>query len=246
MDDSHLLTIGKVVKLLEKKFPDLTVSKIRFLEAEGLLSPKRTPSGYRLYATSDIERLKSILLLQEEKFLPLSVIKERFQNEHANTSFEAIEMRVSRDGEEVLKDVLPVDQAAKKLQVTPTFLRELADAHIIGISRSKSAHEYVKGSDFPLIRLATELAALGLSPRNLRQYVNACNREAGVFEQILAPIKTRATRGSATTTKATSKRMPRTQKAQEEYDAKLRLLISLTQSLHEKLLARLFEIERIS
>ena len=76
MADAGYLTIGKVVKRLQAQYPDLSVSKVRYLEDEGLLTPSRTPGGYRLYSARDIKRLESILYLQKNRFMPLSVIKD--------------------------------------------------------------------------------------------------------------------------------------------------------------------------
>ena len=77
MPDAGYLTIGKVVKKLQAQYPDLSISKVRYLEDEGLLNPSRTPSGYRLYSQHDVHRLETILYLQKNRFLPLSVIKEQ-------------------------------------------------------------------------------------------------------------------------------------------------------------------------
>ena len=76
MADAGYLTIGKVVRKLQDQYPDLSISKVRYLEDEGLLTPSRTPGGYRLYSSRDIQRLETILYLQKTKFLPLSVIKD--------------------------------------------------------------------------------------------------------------------------------------------------------------------------
>ena len=77
MADAGYLTIGKVVKRLKSQYPELSISKVRYLEDEGLLNPSRTPSGYRLYSQRDVHRLETILYLQKNRFLPLSVIKEQ-------------------------------------------------------------------------------------------------------------------------------------------------------------------------
>lgn len=81
MADAGYLTIGKVVKRLRPQYPDLSISKVRYLEDEGLLTPSRTPSGYRLYSQGDVHRLETILYLQKNRFLPLSVIKEQLDGE---------------------------------------------------------------------------------------------------------------------------------------------------------------------
>ena len=79
MPDAGYLTIGKVVKRLQQRYPDLSVSKVRYLEEEGLITPARTPGGYRLYSQHDVNRLETILHLQKTRFLPLQVIKEELE-----------------------------------------------------------------------------------------------------------------------------------------------------------------------
>ena len=81
MADAGYLTIGKVVKKLQQQYPDLSISKVRYLQDEGLLNPSRTPSGYRLYSQRDVRRLETILHLQKTRFLPLSVIKEELERQ---------------------------------------------------------------------------------------------------------------------------------------------------------------------
>ena len=88
MADSGLLTIGKVVKKLQSLYPDLSVSKVRYLQDEGLITPTRTPGGYRLYSQKDIERLESILYLQKNRFMPLSVIKEKLNRQDKGQSLD--------------------------------------------------------------------------------------------------------------------------------------------------------------
>ena len=106
MPSTGYLTIGKVVKRLQPQYPDLSVSKVRYLEDEGLLNPSRTPGGYRLYSQRDIKRLEAILYLQKSRFLPLSVIKEeldRAESGHASTQETTVSDAVSFpvDDEEV-------------------------------------------------------------------------------------------------------------------------------------------------
>jgi DNA-binding transcriptional MerR regulator len=95
-DRSHL-SIGEVLSLLQDEFPDVTISKIRFLESQGLLDPERTPSGYRKFYETDIERLRSILKMQRDEYLPLKVIKDRLARQDAGESPDgpAIEAKVT-------------------------------------------------------------------------------------------------------------------------------------------------------
>ena len=95
MADSGYLTIGKVVKKLQPEYPELSISKVRYLEDEGLLTPARTPGGYRLYSQRDVKRLETILYLQKTRFMPLSVIKEEL-GKHENATTAELEQALSQ------------------------------------------------------------------------------------------------------------------------------------------------------
>ena len=111
--DRAFLSIGEVLDLLKDEFPDVTISKIRFLESQGLLDPERTPSGYRKFYSHDVERLKSILRMQRDEYLPLKVIKERLLHQD-----EGVEDGLSPDGEASKEDdAQPLDVGVVELAV---------------------------------------------------------------------------------------------------------------------------------
>ena len=213
MADAGYLTIGKVVKRLQQRFPDLTVSKVRFLEEEGLVEPSRTPGGYRLYSNRDVERLETILYLQKERFLPLSVIREQLDS----TPTQALEKEPGQEGEEAA-ELTPSHAANERMQCAPDVLEELSrpDSEevreklhplkripelcegvsvgfvqqleavgVIQFKRSPHGRFLVEGKDLPLIRAAHRLRRFGIEPRNLRQYVQAAKRESVMYEQAL-------------------------------------------------------------
>lgn len=190
MPDAGYLTIGKVVKRLQKQYPDLSVSKVRYLQDEGLLNPSRTPSGYRLYSQRDVRRLETILYLQKNRFLPLSVIREeleRMDSGQASPVNEGVAERVALpvDSEEVAGKLHPIDRMPELVGTTVSFVRQLSEAGVIELTRSPHGRDLVDGRDFPLIRLCDELQRFGIGPKNLRQYVIAANRESAMFEQAL-------------------------------------------------------------
>lgn len=192
MADASYLTIGKVVKKLQVRYPDLTVSKVRFLEDEGLLTPSRTPGGYRLYSPADVRRLETILHLQKTRFLPLSVIREELEKGGgALTGASTLELPdaalapVDIDDESTVHRLHSIDRVPEQLGVSVSFVRQLADAGVITLRRSPRGRDLVDGHDFALIRTCDELRRFGIGPRNLRQYVQAANRESGMFEQAL-------------------------------------------------------------
>lgn len=194
MADAGYLTIGKVVRKLQDQYPDLSISKVRYLEDEGLLTPSRTPGGYRLYSSRDIQRLETILYLQKTKFLPLSVIKDELDGKTTagetklEVGFEEARERVSRVSPELEAQMHPIDRIPELLGVSMSVVRKMADCGLIRLVRSPAGRDLVRGQDLELIVTCSELTHFGIEPKNLRQYVAAANREIPMFEQALASI----------------------------------------------------------
>ena len=197
MADAGYLTIGKVVSKLQEQYPDLSVSKVRYLEDEGLLTPSRTPGGYRLYSARDIQRLETILYLQKSRFLPLSVIKVELDGNKGGTdstpedSCEATSDPVDPTlsvSPETERELHPIDRIPEVAGVPISLVRKLADCSIIKLVKSPAGRDLVRGSDLRLIRACSELARFGIEPKNLRQYLAAANREIPMFEQALASL----------------------------------------------------------
>lgn len=194
MADAGYLTIGKVVKRLRPQYPDLSISKVRYLEDEGLLTPSRTPSGYRLYSQRDVHRLETILYLQKNRFLPLSVIKEQLdggEGEAADLDG-AMSYALPEESEEVTSKLHPIERMPEVAGCSVSFARQLAEAGVITLKRSPHGRDLVDGRDIALIRVCDELQHFGLGPKNLRQYVTAANRETTIFEQALMVYARRA------------------------------------------------------
>ncbi len=231
MPDAGYLTIGKVVKRLQQSYPDLTVSKVRYLQDEGLINPSRTPSGYRLFSQGDIRRLETILYLQKKRFLPLSVIKEELERGDAGESEAAGvvgAIALPADDEEVRDKLHPIDRVPELLGVTVSFVRELSEAGVISLTRSPHGRDLVDGRDFGLIRIADELRHFGISPRNLRQYVIAANRESAMFEQALVVY----------TKKAGGLDLDRTEEAQNRFEQAFSRMLGLTNTVRDELISR--------
>ena len=189
MPDAGYLTIGKVVKRLQQRYPDLSVSKVRYLEDEGLITPSRTPGGYRLYSQHDVNRLETILHLQKTRFLPLQVIKEELERGERGLSSAGSSVLpvgvTQRDDDEVANRLHPIDRMPEVAGCPVSFVRQLAEAGVIPLKRSPHGRDLVDGHDLPLIRTCHELSHFGIGPRNLRQYVTAANRESAMFEHAL-------------------------------------------------------------
>ncbi|MDO4796397.1 MAG: MerR family transcriptional regulator [Coriobacteriales bacterium] len=241
MPDAGYLTIGKVVKKLQPQYPDLSVSKVRYLEDEGLLNPSRTPGGYRLYSQHDIRRLETILYLQKNRFMPLQVIKEELAKGEFSlaqlmsqtgetTTIDApplgTDAGIGPDSQEDLEKYHPLSRMPEILGVSVGFVRELSVAGVIKMRTSPHGRDLVDGHDFPLIRTCEELRQFGIGPRNLRQYVQAANRESGMLEQALT-VYGRHGSGSEPTPE---------QKAR--YQQALTRMVTLTNSVRETFIRR--------
>lgn len=190
MAERSYLSIGQVVNFLRGAYPDLSNSKIRFLEDEGLITPHRTPKGYRQYSKEDVDRLEVILHLQKTRYMPLNVIKQKIDNatDLSTLAFEVgllSDLPVKSEPIETQQKLHPIEDVPGQLGVEISFLRALADNDLIRIIRSPQNRELIDGRDFEIIRLCSELNRFHIEPRNLRQYVSAANRESAMFEQVL-------------------------------------------------------------
>ena len=188
--ERNYLSIGQVVNFLRGAYPDLSNSKIRFLEDEGLITPHRTPKGYRQYSKEDVDRLEVILHLQKTRYMPLNVIKQKLDNatDLSTLAFEVgllSDLPMKAEPKETKQKLHPIEDIPDLLGVEISFIRALADNDLIRIVRSPQNRDLVDGRDFEIIRLCSELNRFHIEPRNLRQYVSAANRESAMFEQVL-------------------------------------------------------------
>lgn len=229
MPDAGYLTIGKVVKKLQPQYPDLTISKVRYLEDEGLINPSRTPSGYRLYSQKDIHRLETILYLQKNRFMPLSVIKKQLDGGDDGTSpVSSSYPNMAFDDEEAAKKLHPIDRMPELLGVPVSFVRQLSEAGLITLKKSPHGRDLVDGKDFPLIRTCDSLRHFGISPRNLRQYVTSANRESSMFEQALVVY---AKKGGGV-------EMEHTEESKRQFEQALSEMLALTGQVRDTLIRR--------
>lgn len=184
------MTIGQVVEQLKNDYPDISISKIRYLESEGLLKPARSRGGYRQFSESEVQKLKTILTLQTEHYLPLQVIKSRLKN----GSFSAIETTVKTS--EPISDHNESEYnfvaLSKKTGISIGKLEELQKYGLIQ-ERQVSGEEIFTGTDLSIASLAKKLEKFGIGPRHLRMYVSAAERQAAVYKQIFGPKLNRST-----------------------------------------------------
>jgi DNA-binding transcriptional MerR regulator len=185
------MTIGEVIKALSSQFPSLSISKVRYLEEEGLIKPKRTPGGYRKFSQDDLKRLEIILKLQKEEFLPLNVIKQRLAAMDRGEEI-VIEPKIHPlSVEDIFTPPTEVvyfslEDAAKKTGIT---VEELKSLETFGLLEAKQTEEgkVFDSSDIELINIVHQMGKFGIEPRHLRMYQHFADREASFFEQVLMP-----------------------------------------------------------
>ena len=196
-----LMSIGEVLAHLRGEFPDITISKLRFLEAEGLVEPRRTAAGYRKYSPADLSRLRFVLAAQRDHYLPLRVIREQLA---ALDRADGVGVVDRADGVGVVglaqrrPALVPVDDAGVPERVDPRLTRDdllarsgladplLAELEEHGLIRAR--HGWYDPDALAVARTAAQLAEYGLQARHLRGYRAAADREVGLFAQLVAPL----------------------------------------------------------
>jgi DNA-binding transcriptional MerR regulator len=179
----RLLTIGTVCRRLQAEFPDISISKIRYLEDQGLLAPRRTQSGYRLFSEDDVERLETILRLQRDEFLPLRVIRQ----ELASPSGAGKERRRRRAvGLADPDDELDLGELCERAAITHELARELEEYGLLH-SRGSGSDKLYPAGDVDVAVACEKLSRFGISARHLRTFRTAADREAGLLQQLVAP-----------------------------------------------------------
>jgi DNA-binding transcriptional MerR regulator len=173
------LTIGTVCSLLKEEFPDISISKIRYLEDQGLLAPRRTQGGYRLFSEEDVERLETILRLQRDEFLPLRVIRQ----ELASPASRERKRRRSLDADE---GELDLDGLCERAEIDARLARDLEDFGLL-TPRIEAGQKRFTELDADIAQACGRLAHYGIAPRHLRAFRTAADREAGLIEQVIGP-----------------------------------------------------------
>jgi len=176
----RLLTIGAVTRRLKDEFPDISISKIRYLEDQGLLAPRRTQGGYRLFSEEDVERLETILRLQRDEFLPLRVIREELSSPGVAKTTK------KRRGISAAEEELDMGELCERAGVAPALARELEEFGLLA-PRNDNGTKLYGERDVEVAVTCAKLSRYGISARHLRTFRTAADREAGLLEQIVAP-----------------------------------------------------------
>ena len=194
------LTIGAVVKALVPEFPDISISKVRYLEDQKLLAPRRTPGGYRLYSAGDVSRLRTILRLQRDEFLPLRVIRQELAGGRTESDLDApggagpapapgragAAMRRASFSLRDSGSLFSLDDVVEETGAAPQLVAELEEYGIIA-GQARAGTRYYDETEREIIRSVTELARYGVAGRNLRVFRTSADRESQLLQQILAP-----------------------------------------------------------
>jgi DNA-binding transcriptional MerR regulator len=192
------LSIGEVLSKLRGDFPDVTISKIRFLESEGLIEPQRTPSGYRKFTSVDLERLRYVLLAQRDQYLPLRVIKENLDAMDRGLQPAGTNDKVARpalglatvDGELSAANFAPSSEMrlSREELVSASGLADgaLTELESFGLITIRGRH--YDADSLAIATAVAQMSAFGIEPRHLRSFKSAADREIGLIEQVVTPL----------------------------------------------------------
>ena len=177
---SHPHTIGAVCERLRAEFPDISISKIRYLEDQGLLAPKRTRGGYRLFSDEDVERLETILRLQRDEFLPLRVIRQSL----AMPGTERAKRRAQSLRE--AEDEVDLGELCERAGVSVELARQLEEYGLLQ-PRIEAGDRLYREGDVDIAAACSRLSRFGIDARHLRAFRTAAGRQSALLEQLVAP-----------------------------------------------------------
>jgi len=190
--DAALMSIGEVLAQLRTEFPDTTISKLRFLEAEGLVDPQRTASGYRKYSWNDVARLRFVLTAQRDQYLPLRVIREQLEAQergddtlaHRRPSLVAVGSEAEAPAETTADSRVSRADLVERTGIAEQMLTELEQLSLV-TSRPPGWYD---GDAVVIVEAVVGLVRHGLELRHLRAFRTSAEREVGLFAQLLTPL----------------------------------------------------------
>ena len=187
------LSIGEVLVSLKTEYPDITISKIRFLEGEGLIEPERTASGYRKFYEHDVERLRHILKMQRDEYLPLKVIKERLARQDSGGYAEpsAAQDETPQAEEDLVEPPTGLQMSLEEMSAATGVDRDMVtelERYGILCTHGSDGNKYFDGDDYVVLSIVKDLFKYGLEPRHLTMYRHFSEREASLFEAIILPM----------------------------------------------------------
>jgi DNA-binding transcriptional MerR regulator len=166
---------------LREDFPDISISKIRYLEDQGLLAPRRTQGGYRLFTEEDVERLHTILRLQRDEFLPLRVIKQELSAGAGRR-----DRRGDRAGLRSPEEEIDLGALCQRSGADASFVRELEDFGLLE-PRAHAGEKRYPVRDVEVVAACARLSQYGVAPRNLTTFRRGADNEADLLRRIVEP-----------------------------------------------------------
>src|SRR5699024_7510901 len=193
-----------VLAELREEFPDITISKIRYLETEGLVEPERTPAGYRKFSPTDVDRLRYVLRLQRDKFWPLRVIRQKLDDldrglqppmpDEDSGVLQVPQVVLADDGYPTADSIRPRGTELRLTRAEVIKAAEISDELMdsieqYGLIPERRGRAHYTGADLVVAKTVGELAGFGIEPRHLRAFRTAADREIGLFDQVVAPLR---------------------------------------------------------
>jgi len=188
------ITIGRLIKELKKTYPYISSSRLRFLESQGLINPKRSLNKYRIYTKSDIIKINFILKIQKDFYLPLDIIKEKINSKEFKEyikngkSIENMQLDLGKEFKEIQKSkMLTPDELKKKLKLSQSFINDLIDYNFIE-SIDDNGKKIINGDDVQIVKMAKELSKYGIQIKHLQMFENFAVRHSSFIQQITMPL----------------------------------------------------------
>lgn len=191
--EDYFLTIGKLVKRLKPDYPDISSSKLRFLESKGLVIPGRSINNYRIYGPEDVKKIEFILRMQRDFFMPLEVIKEKidsldFEDKDLDSSSVQKEMQLRLGVEDkTFKKKLTIDDVKAKYKLSQEYINDLLENNIISW-REENGKFIIDGRDLEIIKIVSNLIRFGIQVRHLKLFENTAHRYSLFIQQIVYPL----------------------------------------------------------
>ncbi len=199
--EKNYLTIGELVKKLKSLYPDISSSKLRFLESKGLINPDRASNKYRIYSREDVEKINFILKMQKEYFMPLEVIKEKLSTvdfkkiDEKNNALQDIQLKLGEEFKDFKPKSLTLEEVVEKFKLPSSYINELIEYNIVEV-KEEGEQKIISGEDIELIKIIKELENYGIHARHLKLFDNFASRHASFIQQIVLPLLLSANKGS--------------------------------------------------
>jgi DNA-binding transcriptional MerR regulator len=186
-------TIGELVKKFKRYYPDLTSSKLRFLESRGLIIPRRAANKYRVFYRNDVRKINLILKLQKDYFLPLEVIKEKIESidfdkfDENKGAVKELQLKLEEGQKKLKLKKLSIDDIKEKYRLSQEYINELVEEGVISWHEEDGKY-LIDGKDVEILRIVSELVKFGIKVKHLKLFENSAYRQSSFLQQIIYPV----------------------------------------------------------